>query len=305
MLFKYSAISTFFFFTGLISLSAQQQVWDIPKDADQKTAPFVFKDSTRKAGESIFTLNCKSCHGEPGKASNNKQMVPLPRDPASPEYQKHSDGALFYIITTGRGLMQTFENVLTENQRWYVISYVRSFNKDYVQAPVKSDKTAEIASTIKMTISFDEKKESIVASILDKLDGKIVPVSNVLVKLFVKKTFGNLPIGQAITGENGKAFIKFPSDMPGDTSGNMMLVAIAGTTGKQIMVEKSEQVGTAINPSKLLDERAMWNVRSKAPLWLIISYLCGGIAVACAVSYVFLQLKKIKDLNQINNSGHE
>ena len=104
---------------------------------------------------------------------------------------------------------------------------------------------------------------------------------------------------------NGKAFIKFPENIPGDSAGNLNLVAIAGTSGKQIQVEKTEKIGIAVNPVKLLDQRAWWNVRSMAPIWLIISYVCGGIAVGCAVFYVFLQLKKIKDINQIKEMSHE
>jgi mono/diheme cytochrome c family protein len=303
MLFKYFAILTILL-TGFC-LAAQETKWDIPKDANEKTAPFVFNDSTRKVGETVFVLNCKSCHGEPGKANFNKQMTPMPVDPASAQYQNHTDGALFYIITTGKGLMPNFQNTLSENQRWDVISFIRSFNKDYVQPAIKSDIAKEIASTIKMALSYDEKNKSVVALIEDKIGGKNSPVSNVLVKLFVKRTFGNLQIGQANTNENGKAFIKFPVDLPGDTAGNLNLVAIAGAGEKQIIVEKTEPIGTSVNPTKLLDQRAWWNISSKAPIWLIISYLCGGIAVACAVFYVVRQLKTIKDLNKTNNENHE
>jgi hypothetical protein len=248
--------------------------------------------------------NCKSCHGDPGKANYSK-LTPIPKDPASPEYQNHTDGAIFYIVSTGRGLMPSFQNTLSDNQRWYVISYVRSFNKSYKQPAIATDMAKEIASTIKMLITYDEKSKNIISTILDKADGKNVPVNNVPVKLFVKRTFGNLPIGQANTNEYGKAYIKFPENVPGDTAGNLNLVAIAGTSGKQIQVEQTEKIGVAVNPSKLLDERAWWNVRSMAPIWLIISYTCGGIAVACAVFYVLLQLKKIKEINQIKESSHE
>jgi len=304
MVSKYFTLLVLIIFAVSLNLSAQETLWNIPKDADERTAPFLFNDSTRMVGETVYMANCKSCHGDPGKANFSK-LTPIPKDPASSEYQKHSDGAIFYIATTGKGLMPSFQNTLTEDQRWSVISYVRSFNKDYKQPAIKSENTAEIASTIKMSVSFDEKSKSVVAYIKDLADGKNLPVGDVSVQLFVKRTFGNLPVGQAKTNSNGKAIIPFPSDIPGDSIGNLDLIAIAGTTGKQIAIEQTEQIGVAVNPTNLLDERAWWNIRSMAPIWLIISYLSGGVAVGCTVFFVFLQLKKIKDINQIKESSHE
>jgi hypothetical protein len=292
-------------FTGFIGLSAQETVWNIPKDANEKTAPFLFNDSTRAAGENLFILNCKSCHGEPGKGNFNKQLIPVPKDPASPEYQKHTDGALYFIITTGKVVMPSFQNTLTNNQRWDVISYIRSFNKDYVQAAVKNAGSAEITGTIALEISYDVKLKSIIANIIDTAKGKKIPVGNANLKLFVKRTFGNLPVGEGTSNALGKVIIPFPNDIAGDTIGNIKLIAIAGTGGSQIISEKTEKIGTVVKPTNLLDQRAMWNVRSKAPLWLIISYFCAGIAVICTVLFVFMQLKKIKTLNQVNNNDHE
>jgi len=292
--------------TVILFLSVQvfAQDWVAPADQKNIANPQAYNLANVKKGKELYIKNCKSCHGDPGKANFSK-LTPIPKDPASSEYQKHSDGAIFYIATTGKGLMPSFQNTLTEDQRWSVISYVRSFNKDYKQPAIKSENTAEIASTIKMSVSFDEKSKSVVAYIKDLADGKNLPVGDVSVQLFVKRTFGNLPVGQAKTNSNGKAIIPFPSDIPGDSIGNLDLIAIAGTTGKQIAIEQTEQIGVAVNPTNLLDERAWWNIRSMAPIWLIISYLSGGVAVGCTVFFVFLQLKKIKDINQIKESSHE
>jgi len=297
-------LSFLFISFGLTDLFAQKTPWDIPKEAKEKTAPFLFNDSTRKAGEVIYLANCKSCHGDPGKG-NYAKLNPIPIDPISQEYQSHTDGDMFYILSTGRGLMPNFLTTLKEEQRWFVISFVRSFNKDYVQPPVKLVGSGDVTATIKMTLNYDEKLKSVIATLTDKAKEKTVPVSNIPVKLFVKRTFGNMEIGDATTDVYGKARIRFPEDLPGDTAGNLNLIAIAGTGGKQIIAEKTEKIGIAVNPELLLDERAWWNVRSKAPIWLIIAYACGGIAVGCCVLYVVLQLKKIKDFNHLNKSSHE
>jgi hypothetical protein len=162
-----------------------------------------------------------------------------------------------------------------------------------------------VSANLKMFLTYDEKLKSVIASLTDKTKDKIVPVTNIQVKLYVKRTFGNLLIGEASSDENGKARIRFAEEIPGDTAGFVNLIAIAGTGGKQIIAEKTEKIGVAVNPELLLDQRAWWNVRSKSPLWLVIAYVCGGIAVACCILYIAFQLKKIKDINQVNKITHE
>jgi mono/diheme cytochrome c family protein len=304
MNFKHISILVVFVFSGWAQLVAQETKWDIPKDASGKTAPFLFNDSIKTLGEAVYMLNCKSCHGEPGKG-NYANLNPIPKDPASAEYQNHTDGDLFYILSTGRGLMPTFQSTLTENQRWEVISYVRSFNKDYVQPAVRLEETDEIKGRISLNLTYNESLKSVFATVNEKSDGKISPVKNALVKLYVKRTFGNLPIGQANSDENGIARIPFPTDIAGDSAGNINLVALAGNGSRQVSIDKTEKIGVPVQTVLLLEKNAMWNIRSKAPIWLVISYICGGIAVAGVVLYVLLQLKKIKNINQLNNTSHE
>jgi mono/diheme cytochrome c family protein len=296
---KIVSILSLVFFAGIQQIGAQN--WDIPKPDREKTAPFLFTDSIRSAGAALYVANCKSCHGDPGK-NNHANLVPIPRDPVSSEYQNHTDGEMFYIISVGRGLMPTFQASIPEDQRWFLVAYVRSYNKDYVQPPVKASGTGEIASTIKMSLTYNQKDNAIIAKLIDTANDKEMPVRDVVVKLFVKRTFGNLMIGQSNTGPDGKTRIKFPQDIPGDKEGNLELIAVAGTGGKQITVKQQEKIGLAINPPQLLDQRAWWNVRSMAPLWLVIAYVCGGIAVGSSVLFVFMQLKKIRDLNQLKNN---
>lgn len=300
---KYFFISLLLF-TGLAGIKAQDKPWDIPADAKAKTAPFLFTDSVKKAGEAVYIANCKSCHGDPGK-NNHAILDPIPKDPATAEYQAHTDGEMFYILGVGRGLMPSFQTSLTDEQRWQVISYVRSFNKDYVQPAIKLIAEADVAGTIKMTLSYDEKYKQIIALLLDRAKEKPVPVNNIPVKLFIKRTFGNLPVGAATTNAEGKAYIKLPDNLPGDTAGYLGLIAVAGAGGKQLEAEISERAGIAVKPALLLDQRSWWNVRSKAPLWLIISYALGGIAVGSSVLYVIMQLKKIRDINKVKMNSHE
>ncbi|MCZ6765924.1 MAG: cytochrome c, partial [bacterium] len=48
-------------------------------------------------------------------------------DFTSAEMNKQSDGELFWKITTGKPPMPTFGQILSDEQRWLVVRYLRTF----------------------------------------------------------------------------------------------------------------------------------------------------------------------------------
>jgi mono/diheme cytochrome c family protein len=274
------------------------QTTTIPADAKSRTSPFLFTPETIKNGEQIYQINCKSCHGDPGKETNNKQMNPVPKDPASSEYQKNSDGEMFYILSNGRGLMPNFSNILNEEQRWVVISFIRSFNKEYKQPPVKTAGEAVKTETAKMVLSYDSNKKLVIATITDSTAGKRKPLANVSIKLFVKRTFGNLFLAEVSTGNEGVAYFNPPSDIPGDSLGTLSLIAKTQGNSKELTGTLIEKLGVKTKAKILLAERSWWNISSMAPVWLIILYSSGVAAVGLILIYILLQLRKIKQLNK-------
>ncbi|MCK7540494.1 MAG: cytochrome c [Marinilabiliales bacterium] len=60
-------------------------------------------------------------------------LVPVPGDPATEKIQRNSDGEIFHKVTVGRGQMPSFRSVLTTDEIWKVVSYLRSFNRSYIQ----------------------------------------------------------------------------------------------------------------------------------------------------------------------------
>jgi len=284
---------------GIVALStnllAQTNV--VPAEAKEKTAPFVFTPESVKSGDQVYQANCKSCHGDPGKG-NYAKLVSFTIDPASAEYQKFSDGEMFYILSHGRGLMPNFVNTLTEEQRWNVISYIRTFNKDYKQPPVKAAGEAVKTETAKMVLAFDTEKKQLFATVTDSVSGVKKPLANVSIKLFIKRTFGNLPLGNSQTNNLGIAYFNIPQDIPGDTIGKLSFIAKTEGNSKELSSTIDEKLGVITNPKRLLDERAWWNVNKMAPIWLILLYLSGVAGAGVTVVYILLQLRKIKKINQ-------
>jgi len=268
------------------------QQWEVPADKKAKVAPLLFNAETVKKGEAIFKQNCQMCHGEPTK-SNYTKLTPLPGDPASANYQNQTDGSMFYKITTGRGPMPQFKDVLKEEERWFVISYIRSFNKNYVQpSPEGAKSSVELP---KVTIETKYNKEANQLSVTIR-DLKNIPLSNIEVIVAVKRYFGNLPIGESIaTNEKGVATFNLPTDVPGDKKGNLDLVVKlnsekAGDIKKTITLA----IGIPTDKPSLTEKRALWNTSGMAPIWLILTYSIVVITIWSLIIFIIYKLYRLR-----------
>ncbi len=87
------------------------------------------------SGERIYQRLCYHCHGRQGKGDNNAYMASIGHKPADHSdlaaMQKLSDAAFFVALRDGvkddRGwfTMPPWESVLTSQEMWDVIAYVR------------------------------------------------------------------------------------------------------------------------------------------------------------------------------------
>lgn len=95
---------------------------------------FVWRLSTTsdfiESGREVYEQSCLTCHGEGGSGellgsanfTDLRQMDNLaPRD-------------LYLVTTQGRGSMPAWQSLLSQDQRWAVIDYIRSFTYDPVLA---------------------------------------------------------------------------------------------------------------------------------------------------------------------------
>ena len=276
------------------------QKWETPADKKSKVSPIVFNELTNKEGEALFTKNCQSCHGNPGQGNFLKSLNPQPPDPASREFQEQTDGELFYKITTGRAIMPAFKNILSEEERWKVISYFRSFNKSYTQQ--KPDTTANSLrnNTVKIKIDFDKTTNKVVIYVKKNLPKDSSMIKDAEVNVFVKRYFGNLQIGKsAQTDNNGEATFDFPKDLPGDKDGNIeLIVKVTDDKLGEFEAQKKLQIGIPTDKPSLTENRAIWNVVAKAPIWLLATYIISVLVVLSILAYLVLNLVKIKKLSK-------
>ena len=286
----------------MLKVSAQQ--WDVPADKKDKNSPFRFTAETSVKGESVFKQNCQVCHGEPTKGTYNKGLIPVPGDPATDKFQKQTDGALFYKITTGRGAMPQFRDILTEEQHWQAISYFRSFNKSYVQPEneLKEGSSVEVQNVF-LSLTFIPVNNQVKALATDKYNK---PVRGAEVGLFVKRYFGKMKIGESVnTDSEGIAVFDFPKDLPGDKKGNVIIIADINIGGTDIQKIDTFSIGIPTNKPPLTSGHAMWNVMSKAPVWLLLSYFIVVAVIWGFIIFIVMQLVKLRKRGQMTEDREQ
>lgn len=279
----------------LISMRLSAQVWVAPAENETKKSPFAFDDASRKAGAEIYMTNCKSCHGEPGK-NNAVLLVPPPPDMSSVKVQTNSDGAIQYKIAVGRGLMPSFKNTIPSTDVWKVISFLRSFNDKYVQEVSKNDGGGASVPNVKIKLNWLKESGQIQISLTAPSKEKgIQPVSAAEVKIFAKRYFGNLPVDEPRnTDALGKAVFNFPKDLPGDSIGSVQLLAVLSNDAfGDVKVDTTMSIGVPTYRAPLNEQRAMWNVVSKTPIWLLLAYTIAVLGAWGFIIYVFLQIRAI------------
>ena len=272
------------------------QEWIVPDDKKSKLSTFTFNEDTRKSGEKLYSINCMSCHGTPGKA-NYLNLIPPPGDPATVKIQRNNDGEIFFKVTTGRGQMPSFKNVLSSADIWHIVSFLRSFNNNYKQQmmPIITS-SAYPGAIIRILVSFNPSDTTITLTASAIKNNTSLPVSGAEAKLFVHRTFGLLLIDEAkITNKSGAAIFRIPQNLPGDKAGNVLISA--RFTNEEIFGDVSTDtllsVGVKTFPVSLIAERGMWNNVRKAPVWIILTYTFGLLASWGFILFVLMKLRDI------------
>jgi mono/diheme cytochrome c family protein len=79
-------------------------------------------------GKALFAVNCAMCHGQTSaeRGPVGKKLVPPPPGLDHDLLQGLSDGAIFKAITLGFGRMPPFQNKLSPQERWDLVTFLRT-----------------------------------------------------------------------------------------------------------------------------------------------------------------------------------
>jgi mono/diheme cytochrome c family protein len=285
-------------------LSAQG--WIVPEENREKAAPFRFTGEMQQQGENLYLKNCQSCHGLPGK-NNFAKLMPSPGDLSGDRVRLQTDGEIFYRITTGKTPMPEFRNILSKEERWWIISFLRTFHRGYKQ-PEPTSKADFSGKKVLLVLDYlkEKNKVSVTAFELSDKNSK-TPLKGAGIILSVKRYFGNMQLGDPkVTNEKGIATFDFPGDLPGDKAGMVDLMAgVNDPSGHlaEARVTGRFRIGVPADIPGLTSTRAWWSTRDKAPVWVIMTYSSAVLITWGFIFYIFISIFKIRKLNKLKNQN--
>jgi mono/diheme cytochrome c family protein len=115
--------------------------WTAPEKARQQRNPFPPTPQTVGMGMSTYADHCENCHGEDGngKGKRAEKLSVAPTDFTDAHAMtRMTDGELFWKISQGHRPMPAFKDKLTEEERWQLVDYIRTFSQPLVDSPAES-----------------------------------------------------------------------------------------------------------------------------------------------------------------------
>ena len=154
---------------------------------------------------------------------------------------------------------------------------------------------------IQLKFSEENSKKYITAKLNDFSNDSIGdPLEEIDLFFYVERTFSLLPIGDVFntTDENGEVMIEFPSDLPGDSIGNVKIIVKLEDAEDYPDTETSEIINWGI-PSQIdfrKEKRSLWSAGANAPISLM---LLTNILIVVAWGIIFYILFKIYQISKI------
>lgn len=109
-------------------IGMQDDVWKAPEAAKKIKNPVTDKAVSVKKGKKLFRSRCAICHGAKGfgDGAGSKALTPKPANLTSTRVQGQVDGEIFWKVTNGRNDMIKWGPILSKEQRWDLVNYVRT-----------------------------------------------------------------------------------------------------------------------------------------------------------------------------------
>ena len=163
----------------------------------------------------------------------------------------------------------------------------------------------EVMQNAILSISFSEDNDTKIIT-AKAVDQSGMPIEDLELYYFVKRTFSLLPIGDPFnsTDENGIIEVEFPNDLSGDTSGNVIIVVKILESDiyndQTLEVSKNWGIPTVLEDPKA-EKRSLWAAAANAPISLIVIVSSMIIAVWYIIFYIIFKLYKISRIKPLTN----
>jgi mono/diheme cytochrome c family protein len=88
--------------------------------------PVAASPQGQAAAQKLWGKECAACHGDTGRGDGPQAKKLETKTPPVAAMPAQSDGELFWKITTGRRPMPGYRKTLTDEQRWQLVTYMRT-----------------------------------------------------------------------------------------------------------------------------------------------------------------------------------
>ena len=213
-------------------------------------------------------------------------------------------------------LIESFQSNITGEERIYIpLSFKKAWDATssftfiaVATANKEFDETKSEVGVTKAKIEIDTSRtgetKNVTVSVKELQNGDWVPAKGVELKIAVKRSIGNLPIGEEetyTTDSTGSVTAEFKRDsLLGDAKGNFILIARTEDNEKfgNLFVEKNVNWGVAPIMDVSFNQRSLWATRSKTPIWLLA--LAGSIIAGVwgTIIYLVIQMIKIRKMGR-------
>jgi glucose/arabinose dehydrogenase len=106
---------------------------DAPESAIKMKNPYEGQQAAAQAGQRLYARNCLSCHGKMGQGTGNVPSL------VDGKLEKVTSGEIFWFVTKGsksNGMPPW--DFLPAQQRWQIVTYVKSMAMPHTAAPASS-----------------------------------------------------------------------------------------------------------------------------------------------------------------------
>lgn len=193
--------------------------------------------------------------------------------------------------------MKCFEDSIF-NKSIYLLLIIMALVCQPLSTYSKEDESIAI---IRLSFYEEESTKYITAQLNDFRNDSIgTPLEEFDLFFYVERTFSLLPIGDIFntTDENGEVKIEFPSDLPGDSAGNVKVIVKLEDADEYSDTETSEIIswGVPTNIDAQKEKRSLWSAGANAPISLM---LLTNILIAAAWGIIFYIVYKIYQISKI------
>jgi hypothetical protein len=202
------------------------------------------------------------------------------------------------ISTTAKGkaAIEIPEEINSSGGAKGVFSFMASFNgfNKYKSATA----FVEIRN-VNMELSFYQKegeKEIICKAMEVGQDGKMTPLPDLKIQFYVPRTFTLLKVGEGSLSD-GVANVEFPVTLPGDSAGNLTIVAKIEDNESYGNVEATGRInwGKPLSPMKIV-KRGLGD--TDAPLWMVYTLIILLSLVWFHYCYIIITVFRIRWLGK-------